>query len=234
MRRRTPSIQPGEVDLTGPYPTIRFWRRLRIRSAGLRDRIRRIQADQDRHTAYSRWLLHESLLGDAQARLWARDRARPLAAQVAVLEGRTREAPSAPGTAVPVRPDRAAGPQQGAVWAQDVREVMACRAEHARAKAAYAEDRDRLAQLRSEIAAIEMHADEVRREWAERFRQEASLYEHGRSRRAALQASPLPPYPGLPADIDDAARRLLSALERALVSPSNDTPVTAAEPTRQL
>lgn len=195
--RRSIRVRPGEVDLVGPDPTISFWRRARLRCAALRDRIRRTEADAEMHTAYTRWLAHDAMICDVNATLWAENRIQPLAIEAAGIRERLRAgSPASPPGTVPERPD---GPdaQRRALWAQDVRALAAARAEHGRARAAFAADRDRMAELRSEIAAIESHAMQVRREWAERFRQEAAFYVHVRSRRRVPQASPLPAYPAI-------------------------------------
>lgn len=237
-RLRSFAVHPGEVQLIAPPPTIRFFRKLRIRLAAARDRRRRIDSDVDRHTAYSRWLLHEALLADAQARLWARDRIRPLAAEVAALEDRLGEAPSAPNEPIPSRPDGSLGLTAGALWAQDVRSFHAARAEYERAKAARSADRDRLARLRSEIEAIDGHAVEVRAEWREFHKQEVAMYVHARSRKRSAQTNPLPDYPSLPAypevrQIGDGGDAERFALEQALTRASNHVGGAPAEPAHQ-
>lgn len=235
MRRRTLPVQPGEVQLIAPPPTIRFFRKLRIRLAAGRDRRRRTDADAERHTAFSRWLLHEALVADTQARLWARDRIRPLAAEAAALEGRTAVVPTMTDAPAPVRPATDAGLAAGALWAQDVRSVHAARAEHQRATAARSADQERLVRLRSQIEAIDAHATEVRAQWRELHQQEVAMYTHARTRRRTAQTSPLPAYPGLPAY--PAARRPDDGpgevLERALRRASNHAAASPGAPVHQ-
>lgn len=240
MRRlRSFSVHPGEVELIAPPRSIGFVRKFRIRLAAARDRRRRVDADADRHTAFSRLLLHQALGADAQARLWARDRIRPLAVEVAALEDRLSEAPPPQSAAAPARPERAAGITTGVVWAQDVRAANAARAEHERAKGARVADRDRLARLRYEIEAIEGHANEIRAEWREFHRQEVALYIHARSRKRFAQTSPLPDYPELPAYPEigpiptGAALGEQSALDRVLARAGNHVDTAPNGPVHQ-
>lgn len=230
MRHRNIRVRPGEVDLVGPDPTIAFWRRARLRCAALRDRIRRTEADAEHFTAYTRWLAHDAMIRDVNATLWAETHLRPLAVEAAAIRERLRAgSPVAPAGPVPDRPDGADGGRR-ALWAQDLRAAASARAEHGRARASLAADRERLAQLRSEMAAIETHSMQVRREWAERFLAEAAFYTHARSRRRVPQESPLPAYPVIepvdgPAAVD--RRRVQAAVPELDPDPATPT-VTAA------